>query len=258
MRSNGRREDGISICIPNWNHRNYLPRSIGSALRAADDLHARGIACQVLVVDDFSRDGSQRLLHSLALQDARGVLDVVLAPVNNGLGPTRDAALEHAKFRFVCFMDADNELIPENLAAFWRTIVDTGAAFVYGNLLLVDESGATRLISNDILREDVYRENYIDAFALIDADAVQLLGGYYGKHAAAHEDWELLLHLVSENQMIVFVPLVLGYYHTSGLSMIKTVPYEHGKMHRIYSQRQTGFPAAFRSRRIYHPDLGWL
>jgi hypothetical protein len=26
-----KRDDGLTIFIPNWNHRNYLPRSVGSA-----------------------------------------------------------------------------------------------------------------------------------------------------------------------------------------------------------------------------------
>lgn len=254
----GRREDGISICIPNWNHRNYLPRSVGSALRAADLLRAKGVGCQIVVVDDMSRDGSQRLLFSLTMQVPHGALDVVLVPENRGLGPTRNIALKHAKYRWVCFMDADNELLPENLDAFRRAIADTGAAFAYGNLLMTHPTGATELMSNDILQEDMYRENYIDAFALVDADKVESLGGYYGKHAAAHEDWELLLHLIAENQLIVFVPMILGFYHTSGLSMIRTVQYDHSKMHRVYNQRGTGFPAAFQKRRIYHPDVGWI
>lgn len=254
----GRCEDGISICIPNWNHRNYLPRSVGSALRASDLLRAKGIGCQVVVVDDMSRDGSQRLLFSLAMQDAHGALDVVLVPENSGLGPTRNMALKHAKYRWVCFMDADNELLPENLDVFRRSIADTGAAFAYGNLLMTHPTGATELMSNDILQEDIYRENYIDAFALVDANKIESLGGYYGKHAAAHEDWELLLHLVAENQLIVFVPMILGFYHTSGLSMIRTVQYDHSKMHRVYNQRRTGFPVALQKRRIYHPDVGWI
>lgn len=254
----GRRDDGISICIPNWNHRNYLPRSIGSALRAADVLRSKGVSCQVVVVDDLSRDGSQRLLTSLALQDPNGVLEVVLLSENNGLGSTRNIALSHAKFRCVCFMDADNELIPENLDLFRRALIHTGAAFVYGNLLMTHASGATELMSNDLVQESIYIQNYIDAFALVNADVVENLGGYYGKHAAAHEDWELLLHFIAENQLIVFVPAVLGFYHTSGLSMIRTIQYDHSKMHRVFQQRGTGFPHAFRKRRIYHPDVGWI
>ena len=258
MSIRGRNINGVSICIPNWNHRNFFGRSIRSALASARELEKLGLGCQVVVVDDFSRDGSQRILKSLALQDAAGHLDIVLSERNQGLGATRNAAIAHAKYRAVCFMDADNELIPENLGTFWRAFRDTGPAYLYGNLLLTNGSAVVGVISNDILRDNIYKRNYIDAFAMVDADIVERLGGYYGAHAAAHEDWELLLHLIAENQKVVFVPVSFGYYHVSDMSMIKTVQYEHGTMHRVYSQRGTGFPTGFGPRKIYHPDIGWI
>lgn len=253
-----RQSDGVTICIPNWNHRHYLGRSVGSAIRSAALIRARGLGCQIVIVDDFSRDGSQRLLFSLGMQDQDHVLDVVLAPENCGLGPTRNLALKHAQYRIVCFMDADNELIPENVFDFWRAMDATKATMAYGNLLVHNGTRTVHIISNDILSEELYRENYVDAFALVDADRIEELGGYYGKHAAAHEDWELLLHLIAENESVIFIPMVLGHYHVSNLSMIQTVNFERGKMHRVYNQRQTGFPPGFKNRQIYHPDLGWL
>jgi succinoglycan biosynthesis protein ExoO len=253
-----RRTEGVTICIPNWNHRNYLGRSIGSALRAADALIAHGVGCQVLVVDDFSRDGSQRLLASMCLIDRSGVLDVILSQENQGLGPTRNLAMRNARYKHICFMDADNEIIPANLYHFWRAASQTSAALTYGNLIMHDGRRSIGLLSNDFLDERIYHENYIDAFCLIDADQIEASGAYYGKHAAAHEDWELLLHLISEGCLIVFVPMVFGYYHVAPLSMIQTTAFDHSKMRRIYYQRQSGMPLGFDARRIYHPDIGWL
>ncbi|MCB4769216.1 glycosyltransferase [Ancylobacter sp. Lp-2] len=254
----GRNPHGVSICIPNWNHRNYLGRSIGSALRAAEALKDRGVGCQVIVVDDFSRDGSQRLLASMALADRLGVLDPILATSNEGLAATRNRAMHHARYRHVCFMDADNELVPDNLYHFWRAARDTGAAITYGNLVMHNGERSIGLLSNDFVDERIYDMNYIDAFSLVDADQVEELGGYYGKHAAAHEDWELLLHLCAEDRLLVFVPMVLGYYHVAPLSMIQTTAFDHSKMRRVYAQRKSGLPLGFDGRRIYHPDIGWL
>ena len=85
-----RRSDGISICIPNWNHRDFLGRSVGSALAAGRDLARRGVGCQVIVVDDFSRDGSQRALYALSLADPSEMIDIVLTPENAGLAAARN------------------------------------------------------------------------------------------------------------------------------------------------------------------------
>ena len=43
----------------------------------AHSLAAQGIGCEVLVIDDCSRDGSQRLLLRLATMDHRGLLHVI-------------------------------------------------------------------------------------------------------------------------------------------------------------------------------------
>jgi hypothetical protein len=35
-------ENGVTVFIPNWNHRPYLPRSISSAIEAIDRLEEAG------------------------------------------------------------------------------------------------------------------------------------------------------------------------------------------------------------------------
>ena len=35
--------DGLTFCIPNWNHRNFLARSIGTAYAAARALREIGV-----------------------------------------------------------------------------------------------------------------------------------------------------------------------------------------------------------------------
>ena len=155
-------------------------------------------------------------------------------------------------------LDADNELIPENLFHFWCAIRDTKAAFLYGNLLVVQDGKVNGLLSNDFVTERLYSENYIDAFAIVDVEKIESLGGYYGKHAPAHEDWELLLHLIAEGQDVVFVPMVLGIYYREHLSMITTYNHEHARTKRIFNQRGSGFPVGFEPGKIYHPKVGWL
>ncbi len=254
-----KRTDGITILIPNWNHRNYLARSVGSAVRAARLLAREGIGCEVLVVDDQSRDGSQRLLAAMAMMDPTGSVDAVLSPVNRGLGGTRNHGMERARYRWVLCMDADNEVTPANVAAFYRSAKETGAALVYGNLIHHAVGGAvTGLFSNDLVHEGILAANYVDAMAVVDADQVLAAGGYSSHpDARAHEDWELILHLIADGREVVFVPLLLGIYHVLDLSMVKQTSFDHSRVRRMFDQRQVGLPAGFRSR-VYHPELGYL
>lgn len=248
---------GLSICIPNWNHKHFLPRAVGSALKGVKALNQAGIPAEVIVVDDASRDGSQRTLFAMALAEPEGHLDVVLADKNAGLPATRMKALRLARYRWVCLLDADNEITPDNLATFVRAADETRATMIYGNLLKMVSGAAAGFYSNDVVHEAIFEDNYIDAFAILDRDKVLSLGGYR-EDLTSHEDWELTLHLIAEGESIVFVPAVLGQYHVENHSMVKTTPFEHRRMHRIYNQRGTGFASAFKARQMYHPAIGWL
>src|SRR3954468_19583500 len=126
---------GVTIAIPNWNHEYVLPRSIGSALRAVRLLKEHDVPADILVVDDASRDGSLTLLRQLEALHFDDGLRVLALTQNSGLPVARNYALLNATYRYIVFMDADNELMPENLHQFYRAITQTRAAVVYGNLL---------------------------------------------------------------------------------------------------------------------------
>ena len=249
--------DGVTFCVPNWNHRNFLARSVGTALAAARELAAVGAGAQIVIVDDGSRDGSQRFLLALALADPEGLIEVVVAPRNRGLAASRNAGLRQARYRHVCFMDADNQLIPENFPLFWRAARETGAAVVYGNLLRHDGEEVEGLLSNDFIDEHFLDGNYVDAFALFDSGTLERAGGY-DEAMTSHEDWEMFLHLLAEDEDLVFVPVCLGYYYRVPHSMLHTERFDHSRMFRVFNQRKSGFSGLRSRRKMYHPDFGWL
>ena len=67
LRREKKLEDGLTIVIPNWNHQPYLPRSIRSALQGLKRLEEDGYSGEIIVIDDASRDGSQKLLRSIQM-----------------------------------------------------------------------------------------------------------------------------------------------------------------------------------------------
>jgi glycosyltransferase involved in cell wall biosynthesis len=255
--------DGVTVAIPNWNHELVLPRSIGSALRGVRRLRAAGIKAEVLVVDDCSRDGSRTLLRQLeALHYGDGLRVTALAK-NIGLpAAVRDIALTTARYRYVTFLDADNELVPENLHSFYRSIVATGAAVVYGNLLVYDPSASpTGLVNNESFQRRMFRANYIDTCALADRFQLTDDGGWNTDPRVRCEDWELYLHLACAGRRIVFVPLVFGYYYDLPHSVVKTAqvegPAELNRMRRMFDQLDIREQIPLNTEMLrYHPDLG--
>jgi hypothetical protein len=248
---------GLSILIPNWNHRFALPRAVRSALDGLRRLQAQGVAGELLVVDDASRDGSQKYLFNLAAHYPDVAVRVVWLPRNLGLGAARNTGLIHAAYRHACLLDADNALEPANLWLFYRAALETGAALTYGNLFVLGDTQPD-VLSNEPLQARVYRQNYVDNFALLDIPAALAAGGYQTTRGLL-EDWELMMRLLARGALIVFVPAVLGYYHrlSGGLHTLAPETLIQ-RLRRIFDQNELRSREGRLLGRMYHPDVGWL
>ena len=256
---------GVTVAIPNWNHELLLARSVGSALRAVRLLRARGIPAEVLVIDDASRDGSPVLLRQMEALYYDDGLRVLALAHNIGLAGVRNTALREASHRYVVFMDADNELLPENLHHFYRAARDTGAAAVYGNLLSRRrDSGHVAVLSNESFQDRMFDHNYVDAFGVFDRLQLLDCGGYSdARQVRSREDWELYLHLAACGRKVVFVPLVFGFYHDLPGSMIKqsarSEDDQKAHVRRVFDQLGARAKLPLNTRHLrYHPDVGYL
>jgi succinoglycan biosynthesis protein ExoO len=254
---------GVTVFIPNWNQRTYLPRSLGSALRALNSLHDAGYEGEVILADDSSRDGSQQLARSVEFISADRRLSTLFLPANVGLPRLRNLALRLARYRYLLFLDADNELAYANLPIFLTAIRDTRAALAYGNLLDRDDQNIVGLRSNMMATMKLFDENYIDAFALCDASQLLTAGGYVTyPQLYGWEDWELILHLANSGFKMIFVPAVMGYYSVGRRSMLSETNARAAEridlMRRIHTP--TGPLQSDRRKlgRIYHPAVGFL
>lgn len=254
--------DGVTIAIPNWNHELLLARSISSALAAVRILQSKGIAAETLVIDDCSRDGSLTLLRQLeALYYADG-LRVLARAANGGLAAARNLALEQARHRYIVFMDADNELVPETMPLFHRALVETGAAMAYGNLIVcqVKAGNACGILNNEPFQHRIFRSNYIDAFVMVDR--LQLLdANSFSASIPTLEDYEMWLHLACNGRRLVFVPLVFGYYYLMPNSMISQPEGTtgHARIKRVFDQAGVRAHLPLPSLHLcYHPATGYV
>ncbi|MCB0165368.1 MAG: glycosyltransferase family 2 protein [Anaerolineae bacterium] len=258
---------GVTIVIPNWNHEFVLARAIRSALASVKALAKHDVPAQVLVIDDQSRDGSLTLLRQLEAIYFDEGLRVLALSRNGGVVAVRNRALLEASYRYIIFMDADNELVPENIHTFYRSIEQTQAAVVYGNIIQHGLNNQyLNLMNNESFQNHIFRENYIDTFALYDRLQIFDSGGYEENFILyGHEDWELFLHLAASGRRLVFVPVVFGIYHDMPSSRVKSVrepahiQERQAYLDRVFDQlgiRQKQLPNTHQLR--YHPDIGYI
>ena len=94
---------GVSVLVPNWNHRFCLARALRSAVAGLRQLRAAGVSGELLVVDDASRDGSQKYLLNLAAHYPDLAVRGVWLGSNGGLGAARNVGENESRIVIVHF-----------------------------------------------------------------------------------------------------------------------------------------------------------
>lgn len=121
----------ISVVIPCYNGAAHVGRAIDSALAQ----QGAGTV-EVIVVDDCSTDGSDRLVSDLARADPR--IRALANARNLGPGGTRNAAIAAATGAWIALLDADDAFAPGRLARLRAVATDSGADIVADLPILYD------------------------------------------------------------------------------------------------------------------------
>ncbi|MEM7313319.1 MAG: glycosyltransferase family 2 protein, partial [Planctomycetota bacterium] len=116
----------LSIVIPVYNERETL-------LRLLARVTALPVDHEVIIVDDFSTDGTRKVLTPLSTLDG---IKVVLKDKNEGKGAAVRTGFEHATGDVVIIQDADLEYDPRDIPKLLKPIVEGHADVVYGSRFL--------------------------------------------------------------------------------------------------------------------------
>src|SRR5262245_21881869 len=115
----------VSIVVPTYKEVDSLPLLLARIDELRNRLH---LDCEVLIMDDDSKDGTTELIASKALPWVR----LVVRPSNRGLSPAVVDGLKLASKEYLVVMDADLSHPPERIPDMIRAL-QNGSEFVIGS-----------------------------------------------------------------------------------------------------------------------------
>ncbi|MEH2232632.1 MAG: glycosyltransferase family 2 protein [Nostoc sp.] len=140
-----------SIIINNYNYGHFLPEAIESALN--QDYQPT----EVIVVDDGSTDNSRQIVADY------GERIIPLLKENGGQGSAFNSGFEISQGKTICFLDADDVLLPTAIGKAVELLHDPNVVKVHWPLSAVDVHGKLlgKLIPEDPLSEGDLRDAQI-------------------------------------------------------------------------------------------------
>lgn len=123
----------VSIITPAHN----VARFVGDTIRS---VQAQSFGnWEILVADDCSTDETCAIVQDLAAADPRVML--IRQDRNGGPAVARNAALDRARGRYVCFLDSDDLWLPTKLERQLTVMRETGCAISYTAFRRISDDG---------------------------------------------------------------------------------------------------------------------
>jgi glycosyltransferase involved in cell wall biosynthesis len=187
-------EQLVSIVIPTYNRADLIRLTIKSALAQSwQDL-------EIIVVDDASTDDTRTVVQGI--HDPR--VRYVGLDKNSGPSTARNTGVQHARGRFIAFLDSDDEWRPEKIERQLAAISqeeNPDHVVCYTQALIVQNDG-TRLLPTREKRSDEPVGDYVmcGSHGLIHTSSLMLsrklaLANAFPIDQNIFEDWDLFLRL---------------------------------------------------------------
>lgn len=200
------RPAACSIIMPCYNAQPYIGKSIDSVLgQTFSDW-------ELIIVDDGSTDDSVRYIKDkYCSKDNR--IHLICLHENQGPAVARNTAIEHAKGRFVAFLDSDDQWLPSKLDIQIDFMLTNNYAFTHTSYRRVREDGyelKPSIAPKTLTYKKLLKSNVIGCFtAIYDT---KILGYNLMPMILKRQDYGLWLKLLKKTEFAYGIQKELGVY----------------------------------------------
>lgn len=123
----------LSILVPLFNEEEYVAEILRRALAVP---LPNNLTREIVVVDDGSTDGSDKIVEEMAVQYP-GVIQMVRHKRNRGKGAAIRTAVQHARGEFCIIQDSDLEYDPAEYPRLLKPLLEGNADAVFGSRFMI-------------------------------------------------------------------------------------------------------------------------
>ena len=227
----------ISIIFPVYNGEKYLRESINSILSQTFE------SFELILINDCSADGSQKIINEFAKRDKRIVL--INNQKNIGLPKTLNKGLESAKGKYIARMDQDDISLEDRLKVQYNYLERHPNIFLIGSsAVVIDEAGRRMGVFEKYdnykkIKKKLLKSNPIVHPSIMFRNKGELF--YREKFKTSSEDYDLYLRLLSRGEKITNLPNFLIKYRIGRDSLCSTSKdqqFYFQKAKELYLQRE--------------------
>ena len=183
----------FSIILPTYNRRSLLPRAVESVLAQ------EYTNWELIIIDDGSTDETKEYVI--------GILNNKIQyhyHENIGRSASRNRGLEKSKGQYICFLDSDDELLPNYLSCFQNNLNNTLDKLFLSGVGLVGNNSVVKIIPSSNRSTCIVQclEGYFNLMPFCFHKSLLLTHRftesiYYG------EDYKFLVPIIAHNQIAI-------------------------------------------------------
>lgn len=212
----------ISVIMPCYNHKAYVEQAIVSVIQQDCE------SFELIVVDDFSADGSYELIQSLSVRHG---FQLIRLNANQGVCAAMNQGLKYARGKFIATMDSDDVMLPGRLRLQADYLLENGqVGLVGGKVIYIDGLGAEikreKLSDREGVRILTIKDILSEAFAVGGPVSMYRRSALAGEtnydERLRVQDFQMTLKIASAGYEVHILPCWITAYRRHGTNISRT------------------------------------